>query len=149
MTNKQNLGSKENVGVRFKERICAELYLKLWSESDWYFYNITKSGWFWKRHSRKKVLNNHFLKSLQKQPYADVFQNRCSKKFPNIHRKASVSESLFNKVQHRYFLGNIAKFFGTAIFIEYLRWHLSIFSYGMVSAKKVCGSSQSTLFTHY
>ena len=32
-----------------------------------------------------------------KQPFAGVFQNRCSKKFHNIHRKTPVSESLFNK----------------------------------------------------
>ena len=37
MINRQNLGSKESVGVRFKEGICAELCLKLWSENDWHF----------------------------------------------------------------------------------------------------------------
>ena len=37
MINRQNLGSKESVGVRFKEGICAELCLKLWSERDWHF----------------------------------------------------------------------------------------------------------------
>ena len=37
MINGQNLGSKESVGVRFKEGICAELCLKLWSENDWHF----------------------------------------------------------------------------------------------------------------
>ena len=46
MMNIQNLGSKENVGVKFKECICAELCLKLWFESDLYFCNITKSEWF-------------------------------------------------------------------------------------------------------
>ena len=40
-----NLGSKERVGFKVEERICAELCLKLWFESE-YFYNITKSGWF-------------------------------------------------------------------------------------------------------
>ena len=34
MMNKQNLGSKENVGVKVKEDICADLFLKLWFESD-------------------------------------------------------------------------------------------------------------------
>ena len=29
---------------------------------------------------------------------ADVLQNRCSQKFCNIHRKSSLSGSLFNKV---------------------------------------------------
>ena len=41
--NKQNLGSKENVGVKFKEDICADLFLKLWFESGWYICNITWS----------------------------------------------------------------------------------------------------------
>ena len=40
------LRSKESVEVKLKEGICAELRLKLWFESDWHFYNITKSGWF-------------------------------------------------------------------------------------------------------
>ena len=53
MMNRQNLGSKEGVGVKFKEGVCAEFCLKLWIETDWYFCNITKSGWFWKRLSRK------------------------------------------------------------------------------------------------
>ena len=32
------------------------------------------SGWFWKWLSRKTALNNHILKSLQKQPHADALQ---------------------------------------------------------------------------
>ena len=43
MRNKQNLGSKENVGVKVKEDICADLFLKLWFESDWHICNITWS----------------------------------------------------------------------------------------------------------
>ena len=40
-----------------------------------------------------------FLDSCtQKQPFADVLQNRCSQKFRNIHRTTSVLESLYNKV---------------------------------------------------
>ena len=35
---------------------------------------------------------------LQKQSFADVFENRCSYKFSNIHKKTPVLESLFNKV---------------------------------------------------
>ena len=42
--------------------------------------------------SRKSVPN------FQKQQFADVFQNRCSKKLRNIHRKTPALESLFNKV---------------------------------------------------
>ena len=33
----QNMRSKESVGVKFKDGICAEFYLKLWFEIDWYF----------------------------------------------------------------------------------------------------------------
>ena len=40
------VGSKERVGVKYKDDIFAKLYLKLWFESDWYFCNITESGWF-------------------------------------------------------------------------------------------------------
>ena len=32
------------------------------------------------------------------QPLANVLQIRCSYKFPNVHKKISVLESLFNKV---------------------------------------------------
>ena len=39
-----------------------------------------------------------FYYYFQKQPYADILQNRCCEKFCNIHRKTSVLESLFNKV---------------------------------------------------
>ena len=133
MINTRNQGSNESSGVKFKEGICAKLWLTLWLESGWYIPNISKSGWFWKRLFRKKVLNNHFLKSLQKQPCADVLQNRCSLKFRNIHRKTSELESLFNKfatlnfiqrrLQHRCFYVNIAKFLRirTAFFIEHDR----------------------------
>ena len=37
MMNMQNQGSKENLGVKFKEGICAKLCLKLWFESGWFF----------------------------------------------------------------------------------------------------------------
>ena len=39
-----------------------------------------------------------YIKGIQKQPLADVLQNRCPSKFCKIHRKAPVLESLFNKV---------------------------------------------------
>ena len=38
---------------------------------------------------------------IQKQPLADVLQNRCSYKFYNIHKIAPGQESLFNKVPYR------------------------------------------------
>ena len=44
----------KSVEVKFKAGISAKLCLKLWFESDWYFSNITRSGWFWKRLSSKK-----------------------------------------------------------------------------------------------
>ena len=34
MMNIRNLGSKESTGVKFKQSICAKLYLQLWFESD-------------------------------------------------------------------------------------------------------------------
>ena len=46
MMNKQNLGSEEELGCTYKDGICTELCLNLWFERDWYFLNITESGWF-------------------------------------------------------------------------------------------------------
>ena len=46
MMNIRNLGSKESLVVIFKDGICTKLCVKLWFESDWYFCNITESGWF-------------------------------------------------------------------------------------------------------
>ena len=43
----------------------------------------------------KFVLTKHFPKM---QPFANVLQSRCFYKFPDIHKKISVLESLFNKV---------------------------------------------------
>ena len=48
--------------------------LELWLESDWYFCNITDSGWFWKQLSRNKGPTNYLLKSAEKQPHVDVLQ---------------------------------------------------------------------------
>ena len=53
MMNRQNLSSKESVGVKFKENICADFWLKLWSVSDWYFY-FTKTGWFFESDSPER-----------------------------------------------------------------------------------------------
>ena len=46
MMNRKNVGSKELLGIKFKDSICTELYLKLWFESNWYFCYSTESGWF-------------------------------------------------------------------------------------------------------
>ena len=72
------------------------------------------------------------LLNKQKQPFAEVLQNRYSSKFRNNHMKTP--ESLFNKVtdlkvcnlikqrlQHRRFHVNIAKFLRTAFLIKHLR----------------------------
>ena len=65
----------------------------------------------------------------QKQLFADVFQNRCSKKFRNIHRKTPSMESLeglqlYQRLQHRCFPENIAKFIRAAFSIEHFLWLL-------------------------
>ena len=72
-----------------------------------------------RRLSRKKILNNYFMKSLWKQLYADVHQNSCSQNFCNIHRKTSMLQSLFNKVA-RYIPVNTANLLQTAFFIQHL-----------------------------
>ena len=118
MMNIRNLGWKENVEVKFKVGICAKLCLKLWFKSDWYFCNITKSGWLWKRLSWKKVLINHFLKSLQKQACTDVLQNRFFRNFPIFTGK--YLESLLNKVA-----GRKAYIFNTCVFLSIL-WNCLI-----------------------
>ena len=38
--------TKEGVGTKFKEGICAEFCLKREFEGDWYFCKITESRWF-------------------------------------------------------------------------------------------------------
>ena len=38
VNNIPNLGSKRSVGVIYKDDLCTELRLKLWFESDWYFF---------------------------------------------------------------------------------------------------------------
>ena len=53
-----------------------------------------------------------YIKGVQKHPFADVLQTRCSSKFCKIHRKAHVLVSLFNKVAglkrlHRKYLSMI------------------------------------------
>ena len=45
----------------------------------------------------KDMVEPCFIKCAQKQPFADVLQNKCFSKFCKIHRKTPVLESLFNK----------------------------------------------------
>ena len=121
MMNIRTLSSIGSVGVKYRDDIRTKLCLKLCFESDWYYCNITESGWFWKRLSRNKVPNNHFLKSVQKQPYADVLQG-VLKKFVTVkHLCWSLFYiKLIKRLQHRCFPVNTAKFFRTAFFIENL-----------------------------
>ena len=79
------------------------------------------------------IMSVDYETTLQKQPFADVFQNRCSYEFQNIHRKTPVLESFFNngtgkfikkRLQNRCFPMNIAKFLGATFFTEHLRLHL-------------------------
>ena len=48
-----------------------------------------------KQLEREKFREDHFV---CKQSFTNVFQNRCSQNFCEFHKKASVLESLFNKV---------------------------------------------------
>ena len=43
-------------------------------------------------------MDERYESRRQKQPFTDVLQNRCSKKFRKFHRKLLMLESLFNKV---------------------------------------------------
>ena len=51
------------------------------------------------RSDLKNFLTKHFPTM---QPFTNVLQNRSSYKFPNIHKKISVLESLFNKVTYNF-----------------------------------------------
>ena len=44
------------------------------------------------------IMQFEYETTLQKQPFADVFQNKCSYEFRNIHRKTPALEPLLNKV---------------------------------------------------
>ena len=50
------------------------------------------------RNNKLNVRKRDEIWETQTQPFEDVLQNICSKKFGNIHRKAPVLESLFKKV---------------------------------------------------
>ena len=64
------------------------------------------------------LTESSYSSQTQKQLFADVLQNRCSK---NLIRKVPLPESLFWKscrLQRRCFLVNFAKVLGTTFFIE-------------------------------
>ena len=82
------------------------------------------------------MIKKTFIK-FQKQPFADVFQDRCSKKFHNIYRETSALELLTNKVagpedcnfitkrfQQRYFLVHFIEH--NTFFQEHLRTTASV-----------------------
>ena len=63
-------------------------------------------------------------KETQKQPFAVVRQNKCSRKFRNIHRKTPVLRSFFKKVVFSKKGSNesvFLKFLRTPFFAEHLR----------------------------
>ena len=80
------------------------------------------------------------LRLIQKQPFGDVLQNRCSSEFHNIDKKTPVLVYLFliklralelrpatlfkKRLQHRYFPGNISKLVSTDFFVESVLWLL-------------------------
>ena len=97
------------------------------SNSDVYSIIVTLVGYI-KTYKRVRVHHNLKLRKKlrsilwhtpQKQPFAEVLQNRCSWKFLNIHRKTTVLES-----QHRCCPANIAKILKTLFFTEHRRWVL-------------------------
>ena len=80
---------------------------------------------------------SEMLTNRQLQSFADVLQNRCSKKFRKFHRKKPVLESLLNKVavlkacnfirkglQHKCLYVKFTNFWRTAFFIEHFQWLL-------------------------
>ena len=75
---------------------------------------------------RNKVPNNHFLKTVQKQPYAEVLQHGCSSRF--CTSKTPVLESLFKKVEEetptQVFSCEHCEIFKNSFFIERQRWLL-------------------------
>ena len=89
---------------------------------------------FLPRKYNRQLKENTMLK-LQKQPPEVFCEKRCSYEFRNIHRKATVLDSLFTKVaglkvcsfikkrlQHRCFPVNIAKFLRTPILKNICKW---------------------------
>ena len=73
-----------------------------------------------------------WISEIQRKSFTDVLQNRCSKKFCSVYRKALVLESFFNKhadlkacnfikrrLQHRYLPVKSAKFIRTPFFPEH------------------------------
>ena len=65
--------------------------------------SVFRRSWFYSMSLKACFYTIEFLQIVlylqvrfQKQPFPNVFQNRCSSKFRNIHEKTPVLESLFN-----------------------------------------------------
>ena len=69
-------------------------------------------------------------KKLQKQSFADVLQNRCSKKFRKFHRKIPVLEYLFNKVAGlMVFFLEVCEIFKNTFFTEHIWYSCRFITY--------------------
>ena len=68
---------------------------------------------------------------MEKQPFGNVLQNKCSYKFPDNHNKIVVLESLFNKVTGLKACNFIKTETPTQVFSsEYLKNFKNSFIYG-------------------
>ena len=61
--------------------------------------------------------NSFFIEHLQKQSFSDVLQNRCSKYFHKLHRKALVLEFLFKKLAGWRLTTSLKKDSNTGVFL--------------------------------
>ena len=85
-------------GVKFKDNICDELWLKLWSKNGRYWCNINVSGWFWKRISKNKAPNNFFFKSVSKRNCKSVHCKTLDSFVSNKTTKHQLPHTRFNQV---------------------------------------------------
>ena len=74
MMNIQNLGLQESVGVKYIYGICAKFCFK----ATGIFVMLLSQGGFKCDPETKFQTMNHFIKAVQKQPYANLLQNSCS-----------------------------------------------------------------------
>ena len=116
-------------GTAWKQFKCG----KIRTRNNPVFGHFSRSGWcLWLlsntktelkksvAYKKKHVVEDH-SKYWWNQPLPDFLQNRCSKKFRNIHWKTPVLESLFNK-NADLFPCEYCKIFKNSFFIEHLRW---------------------------
>ena len=116
MINTRNLGSKGSVRVKCKDCICAELCLKLWFESDWYFRNIIESGRFKSNCPKTKFQTNTFLSQFRSSRTQMVLKIGLLKHFTTVKH---LFWSLFliklkKRLHYRCIHVNIANFFNNS-----------------------------------